>query len=112
MQQLDENHAEIYAYKNSDLSEEDLEALAENYFEIGKWDDAFITYKKIINSNNKNSNVFYGMALTQFMLNNNEEALNLLLHSFDLNSGMEVNFLDDFPYFESTQLYIKLTDAI
>ncbi len=112
VQQLKEHYTEICTSKDSLLSLEELEKLGDNYFKIGKWDDAFNTYIKIIQLNIENSNIYYRMALTQFMLNNNEEALNFLLHSFDLNSGMEVNFLDNFPHFESTQLYIKLTDAI
>ena len=52
------------------------------------------------------------MALSNLMLGENAKAIDYLIYSFELNPGNEVKFLDDFPHFESTQLYIKLTDSI
>lgn len=110
--QLNDVYNEIAIYENADLTSEDLFKLAESYFELGRWDDAYSTYKKSLLNNKDKSDSYYGMALSLFMLDQNEEAIALLLKSFELNSGTEVTFLDEFPFFDSTQLYVNLTNSI
>lgn len=109
---LEDVNKEIEIYNNSELNIEDYFKLAELYIEVGRWNDAILTYQKSLKYKSEISNSFYGMAICHFMLNKNEDALKHLLHSFSLNPGNEFNFIDEFPYFESTQLYIKLTDSI
>ena len=46
------------------------------------------------------------------MLSETEKALDHLLYSFQLNPSNEKSFIDNFPHFESTQLYINLTDSL
>jgi tetratricopeptide (TPR) repeat protein len=110
--QLYEVYHDIEIYSNSNLDMEDLFKLAESYFELGRWDDALLTYEKTLLTNKDKSNSYYGMALSLFMLNKNEEALELLMKAFELNTGTESLFLDEVPYFDSTKLYAYLTDSI
>ncbi len=101
-----------YLETQENLSMESLIKLAESYFFLGKWDKAIKIYKKILNINPESSNIYYSIALCLFMLNKNSEAINYLVMSFEFNPGIEMNFLEEFPELESTQLYIKLTDSI
>ena len=102
----------IDKYINLQLNEENTYYLAESYFELGNWDDAIHFYRRLLNSKKEKANAYYGMALSNLMLGENAKAIDYLIYSFELNPGNEVKFLDDFPHFESTQLYIKLTDSI
>ena len=76
------------------------------------WEKAIAVYENVSKVKTETSNSYYGISLFYFMLNKNDEALDYLLKSFELNSGNESTFLDEFPNFEATQLYIKLTDSL
>jgi tetratricopeptide (TPR) repeat protein len=97
--------------KTSNSSDE-LFTLADSYFEVGKWNEAYKTYFKTLNLNLDKSDSYYEMALCLLMLNQNEKALDYLLESFELNPRSEDRFLEEFPYFESTYLYVSLTGSI
>jgi len=84
--------------------------LAENHFLIGQWVDAKKVYENVLEINPDSSDSYYGIAFCLFMLNDNADALSSLVKAFELNPGIERNFLEEFPELESTQLYIKLTD--
>jgi len=103
---------EIDVYSTSSLTGDELFKLAESLFAVGRWNDAFSTYERSIKNNSEVSNSYYGLSLCLFMLNENKKALAYLLHSFELNQGNEVSFLDEFHLLESTQLYVNLTDSI
>jgi tetratricopeptide (TPR) repeat protein len=102
----------IKKIEDSNLCKENLSILAESYFELGNWNKAIIFYEGLLRYKTEKGNAYYGRALCNFMLGQNEKALEDLIYSFELNPSNEIKFLDDFPYFDSTQLYIKLTDSI
>lgn len=108
---LEDLYSKIEIYSIPILDDSDLLKLAESYFEVGRWNDAMEVYKKTLKSNHDLSNSYFGISLCMFMLNKNDDAINYLVKSFELNPGTENSFLDEFPSLESTQLFIKLTDS-
>lgn len=109
---LKETYLEIEKLRDSLNDSSDLTPLADAYFDLGMWEKAIECFKKTCECKTEKSNSYYNIALCLFMLNKNEEALDYLLKSFELNPGTEETFLDNFNDFESTQLYILLTDSI
>ena len=69
-------------------------------------------YEKLITEKKDQAAAYYGIALTNFMLGYHQKALDFLIYSFELNPSNEIKFLDNFPYFDSTQLYVRLTDTL
>jgi len=111
IKQLDDVFFDISEFTISEDNNR-LSKLAECYYEVGNWEKAIQLYKNSLNQNSEKASTHYGIALCYFMLNDNETALSHLLLSFQLNPGTEISFLDDFPFFESTQLYINLTESL
>ncbi|MBK8944894.1 MAG: tetratricopeptide repeat protein [Ignavibacteriae bacterium] len=93
-------------------SPEKLFELAEVYFELGRWNDSKNIFSELLDSNYNKSEIFYGLALCNFMLKKNEFALTNLISAFESNPGMENIFLEDFPLLDSTQLYINIFNSI
>lgn len=112
VKQLNDIYVDIESLSNSDLTKDEIVTLAEYYFEVGRWKDAYTTYKKNLNKNSESSTSYYGMALSLFMLGKYEKALELLLQAFEFNPGTETSFLEEFSDFESTHLYINITDSL
>lgn len=110
-QLLDESYSEIEHYSALESLDKNAENIAEAYFMLGHWEMAYFYFQRSLTTSKENSDSLYNMALCLFMLDNNEEGLDLLLQSFDKNIGMEKNFLEEFSCFESTQIYINLTDS-
>lgn len=86
--------------------------LADCYFDLGRWEDAIDYYLRALELKSESALIHYNLSMSYFMLNENEKAIEHLITSFQLNPGNEISFLDNFPQFESTQLYINLTDSI
>lgn len=91
---------------------EELFELAEIYFEIGRWSDAKKIYMNLLESKYNRSEIFYELAMCNFMLQNNEIALSNLISAFESNPGTENIFLEEFPLLDSTQLYINIFNSI
>lgn len=112
VKQLNDINFDIDALANSELTSNEIGTLAEYYFEVGRWKDAYLTYKRNLSNSTEISTSYYGMSLCLFMLGNNEKALKKLQLAFELNPATEVSFLEEFSNLESTHLYITLTDSI
>ncbi|MBK7104552.1 MAG: tetratricopeptide repeat protein [Ignavibacteriae bacterium] len=94
------------------LSSEKLLQLAEVYFELGRWNDSKKIYSELLEKDSNKSEIFYGLAMCNFMLLKNEYALTNLVSSFESNPGTENIFLEEFPLLDSTQLYINIFNSI
>ncbi|MCB9248302.1 MAG: tetratricopeptide repeat protein [Ignavibacteriales bacterium] len=89
-----------------------LTELAELYFDFGRWNDAKEIYTDLLEKHFDKSEIFYGLALCNLMLNNNELAVKNLIAAFEINPAMEKIFLENFTLLESTQLYINIFNSI
>ena len=89
-----------------------LTELAELYFDFGRWNDAKEIYTDLLEKHFDKSEIFYGLALCNLMLNNNELAVKNLNAAFEINPAMEKIFLENFTLLESTQLYINIFNSI
>jgi len=112
LNQVNELYNIIQKISKSNVSSENLFDIADTYFELGRWQDAFEIFQNLLRNNSDIASSYYGMALCLLMLNENELAIKYLNYSFELNPGNEISFLEDFPFLESTSLYIKLTASI
>lgn len=66
----------------------------------------------LLESKYNRSEIFYELAMCNFMLQNNEIALSNLISAFESNPGTENIFLEEFPLLDSTQLYINIFNSI
>jgi tetratricopeptide (TPR) repeat protein len=112
-QLISEIFDELFEIESNEIKTEDnILELAEINFDLGRWQISKNYYNKLLKNYLDKSQIYYGLALCDFMLRNDENAIKNLITAFDLNPRTENIFLEEFPLLESTQLYINIFNSM